>query len=573
MRELVTSRAKSSVEVKILLVGDCLFLDLCTFLAVPLLERGITLRPVYATSKNPIELRSMLRGMAGEKFDLICYSPYSYEFNVLLAQTHYPKWIFSSRHALRKLAGDAHRQIVSTLRLLSEEFECSIFVHNTANIRRHSNTFASWTKNLVTRFARTTVAREANSLLAHEVADRNLIAPRPLVVIDELALVEKFGEMKLGKKFYDSEPQHPTVMALQLAAIYRDITYTAKFLLGKKVVVADLDNTLWKGVIGEGVVEHDHRRQQVLKQLRNKGVLLAIASKNDPGNVRWNGASLQETDFVAAEINWGHKTASIKRIGQDLNLKLKDFVFIDDRPDEREMVQLSIPGIHCMDATSESTWHMLEWWAAALPEQTETDRTQMYHERRERQAHLDRLAEKEDDQQLLASLGLRLEIRPATQKEMVRAAELINRTNQFNTCGSRVTNQQVAGWIDSARHQVLIAEAADKFGTMGIISVMVVEQLPDALQIPVWVLSCRVFGFGIENAMLNQVRRSAQRLGIETIRGLFVETPNNQPCRETYPSNGFTWDGSAWELRGVEAVAEPAWLAVTVLEESSPVPR
>ena len=567
IRELVTVRAQSSREVKILLVGDCLFLDLCTFLAVPLLDRGITLRPVYATSKNPIELRTALRGLAGEKFDLICYSPYSYEFNVALAQTHYPKGIFSSGRTLRKLAGDAHRQIVSTLRLLSEEFDCNVFVHNTANIRRHSDAVASYAKSFVTSHARKIAAKEANALLAHEVADRNMVAAKPVVVIDELELVDKFGELALGKKFYDSEPQHPTVMALRLAEIYRDIVCAAKYLVGKKVIVADLDNTLWKGVIGEGNVEHDHRRQQVLKLLRQKGVLLTIASKNDPVNVRWNGASLQDSDFVSMQINWGSKTTSIKRIGEELNLKLKDFVFIDDRPDEREMVQLSIPGIYCMDATIESTWRMLEWWAAALPEQNEGDRTQMYHERKQRQAHLDSVAEKEDDQQLLASLGLRLEIRSASQKEMSRVAELINRTNQFNTCGSRVSNQQVSAWIDSAQHQVLVAEAADKFGTMGVISAMIVEQVPDALQIPVWVLSCRVFGFGIENAMLNQVRRSAQRLGLDTVRGLMVETPNNQPCREVYSSNGFSWNGTVWELQGVAPGSEPAWLSITALED------
>jgi FkbH-like protein len=573
IRETVTTGAQSSREVKILLVGDCLFLDLCTFLAVPLLNQGITLRPVYATSKNPIELRSTLRGLTGEHFDLICYSPYSYEFNILLAQTHYPKGIFSGRRSLRALAGDAHRQIASTLRLLSEEFNCSVFVHNTANIRRHNNSPASYAKSFVTSYARKVAAKEANTLLANRVADQNMVAPRPVVVIDELALVARHGELTLGKKFYDSEPQHPTVMALRLAEVYRDLVCAAKYLVGKKVVVADLDNTLWKGVIGEGSVEHDHRRQQVLKLLRQKGVLLAIASKNDPANVRWTGATLQDNDFVASQINWGPKATSIKRIAEELNLKLKDFVFLDDRPDEREMVHMAIPAVHCLDASADSTWQMLDWWAAALPEQTEGDRTQMYLERKLRQAHLDEVAEQEDQQQLLSSLGLRLEIRQASQKELARAAELINRTNQFNTCGSRVTTQQVAAWSASAQHQVLVAEAADKFGSMGIISAMVLEQLHDAVQIPVWVLSCRVFGYGIETAMLNQVRRNAQGLGTDTIRGIFVETPHNQPCRDVYQSNGFSWNGTVWERRGMDIAPDPAWLSVTVMDESSAIPR
>ena len=101
-----------------------------------------------------------------------------------------------------------------------------------------------------------------------------------------------------------------------------------------------------------------------------------IASKNDPRSVRWDGALLSETDFVASQIHWEPKNISIKRIAVELNLNMKDFVFIDDRPDEREMVRLASPGVHCMDATADATWRMLEWWASALPEQSEENRTQ-----------------------------------------------------------------------------------------------------------------------------------------------------------------------------------------------------
>src|SRR6202012_3134001 len=163
--------------------------------------------------------------------------------------------------------------------------------------------------------------------------------------------------------------------------------------------------------------------------------------KNDPRNVHWRGALLQENDFVASQINWGPKPANIKRIAGELNLKLKDFVFIDDRSDELEMARLACPGIHCMDAASKSTWQTLDWWAKALPSQTEADRTQMYLERKLRQQHLDETAGNESQQELLATLGLRVEIRPAEQKDLFRAVDLINRTSQFNTCGTRVSNQ------------------------------------------------------------------------------------------------------------------------------------
>ena len=566
LRELVTTGARSSKEVSILLVGDCLFLDVSTFLAAPLLDQGITLRPVFVTSKNPVELRSTLRGLAAQEFDLVCYSPYTYEFSVLFAQTHYLSGALSSPQSLRRLAREAHLQIAPIIHLLSSQFDCTVFVHTTANIRRHASTLGSYAKNFVTLVARKIAAKEANALLTQELTELNAVTPNPVVLVNELSLVAKYGELELAKKFYDSEPVHPTHMSQRLSETYTDIISSVKHLLGKKVVVLDLDNTLWHGIIGEGSVQNDHRRQRVLQILRQKGILLAIASKNDPRNVHWRGALLQENDFVASQINWDPKPTNIKRIAGELNLKLKDFVFIEDRPDELEMVRLASPGIHCMDATSESTWQTLDWWAEALPSQTDADRTQMYLERKLRQQHLDETAGNESQQDLLATLGLRVEIRPVAQKDLLRAAELINRTNQFNTCGTRVSNQGFVAWNDSAQHHILVAEASDKFGDMGIISVMVLEQAGNTLNIAVWVLSCRVFGFGIETAMLNQVQRIADRLEIRNLRGLLVETPNNQPCRNVYASNGFVSNGKDWQPQVLETPPDPAWLSVTVLE-------
>jgi FkbH-like protein len=566
LRELVTAGARSSKEVSILLVGDCLFLDVSTFLASPLLDRGITLRPVFVTSKNPVELRNTLRGLAAQKFDLVCYSPYTYEFSVLFAQTHYLAGALSGPRSLRRLAREAHLQIAPTIHLLSGQFDCTVFVHTTANIRRHASTLGSYAKNLVTLAARKIAAKEANALLTQEITELNAVTRNPVVLINELSLVAKYGELELAKKFYDSEPVHPTRMSQRLSETYIDIISSVKNLLGKKVVVLDLDNTVWHGLIGEGSVQNDYRRQRVLQILRQKGILLAIASKNDPRNVHWRGALLQENDFVASQINWDPKPANIKRIAGVLNLKLKDFVFIDDRSDELEMARLACPGIHCMDAASKSTWQTLDWWAKALPSPTEADRTQMYLERKLRQQHLDETAGNESQQELLATLGLCVEIRPAEQKDLFRAVELINRTSQFNTCGTRVSNQAFAAWNDSARHHILVAEASDKFGGMGIISVMVLEEAGNTLNIAVWVLSCRVFGFGIETAILNQVQRIADRLEIPNLRGLLVETPNNQPCRNVYASNGFVSNGKDWELQVSEIPPDPAWLSITVLE-------
>ena len=119
---------------------------------------------------------------------------------------------------------------------------------------------------------------------------------------------------------------------------YRDILYAHAWLLKKKLIVCDLDNTLWDGVIGEGAVGHYACRQRILSSLRQRGVLLAINSKNDPARVRFDGGLLTASDFVATQVNWDPKVRNMKAILAELNLKSKDTIFIDDRADERALM-------------------------------------------------------------------------------------------------------------------------------------------------------------------------------------------------------------------------------------------
>jgi FkbH-like protein len=551
-RDLVT-QIRSSREVRILFIGDCLFLDITTFLATLLLERGFTLRPVFLTTKNPVEMSTSLRSLSAQTFDLVCFSPYSYEQNFALARTHALQGILSGPSALRAMADEAHAQMLPTLRLLSSLFECGVYVHNTANVRRHDGTAASFAKNFVTARGRRIAAARVNRLLETEVQAHNAVSPRPVVLVDERVLAARYGNVALARKFYSTESVHPTVLSLRLAETYVDIIAASRYLSGRKLVVVDLDHTLWDGVIGEGSVEHHLDRQKILRRLKLKGILLAIASKNDARNIRWEGGVLASADFVAQQIHWEPKSTSVRRIAVELNLDAAHFVFVDDRADEREIVAAAHPGTLCLDATDEASWRMLDWWASSLPEQTGEDRTQTYIERKQRQEHLDVPAD--DPADLLVGLGLRVAIHALAAKDLDRAVELVNRTNQFNVRGSRVTRQQITAWSRSQEHRVLVAEAADKFGGMGIVSVMVLA----GSEITVWVLSCRVFGFGIEAALLNEVRRKAV-----TVRGVIVETASNQPCREVYASNGFERIGDAWQSTPGAAPANPGWLAVTV---------
>ena len=179
-------------------------------------------------------------------------------------------------------------------------------------------------------------------------------------------------------------------------------------------------------------------------------MLLAISSKNDPRNVHWTGAELNEDDFVAAQINWDSKVLQLRRIADELNLKLKDFLFVDDRADERAGIASMIPEIQTLDAESPNVWREPALLAGFLPEQDEIDRTLAYKQRAQRERFLEdheMLADKQ--REFFRGLKLTLTIRSAEHKDLKRVVELINRTNQFNLCGTRTTLKEMTGWHNS----------------------------------------------------------------------------------------------------------------------------
>jgi FkbH-like protein len=558
-------------QVRVLFVGDCLHLDVVAFLAAPLLEQGLRLESTFATSKTIPELLRYLRDLEERTFDLIFFSPFSYEFHLEYSQLRFLRAAFMSGEKLDAMLAGAKADTLSVMRLLGSLFEAPIFVHNSSGVRRHDGSVRELAKNRITQRIRSVARRGINEWLPIQIDALNRESYPHFFLLDEAGLLRGRPENELGRHFYDAGLQHPAELGRVVAGLYLDVVLAQALLAKKKVVICDLDNTLWDGAIGEGEVHHYHDRQRTLKRLRNKGLLLAINSKNDPKNVRWDGAGLTLDDFVCCQINWTSKVQNIRRISDELNLKTKDFLFIDDRADERAMVVETMPEVLALDAESQAVWRRLSLAADLLPEQEELDRTLAYKQRAKREQFLeDAEAAAAEQRELFRRLEFRVSIRRPERRELKRVAELINRTNQFNMCGSRTTLNEVTGWYDGNSHSVLIVNAHDKFGGMGTICVAVTREADGCVEIPVFVLSCRVFGYGVETALLNYVKRSAGFPGRgKQIIGRYVATASNQPCRDTYARHGFTHEGDAWVYRGGGAVEDPDWLTVDVEAEAA----
>jgi FkbH-like protein len=547
-------------HLKALLIGDCIQLEALCALLGSSSQVQISITPVTVLERLQPALRNEIRSLPAKEFDLVFFSPFSHrylnEYEILLE----PGSLLWTHSRLDAHIAKMLHEISLTVETLVSHFDCSIYIHNTAGTTQSFGWLSGLAKNLLSFRNRAHARRTINAAISSLLRDPRFTAYARLHLIDEHSLREGSSDYSLARVCFAGYALHPTRLGLELGRhFYYEAAYTNAFLADKKVLVCDLDDTLWDGAIGEGRVTHFVERQELLLQLKKRGVLLSINSKNDAKNVNWLGAPLQFEDFVAPQINWEPKAVNVTRIRNELNLSIKDFVFLDNRPDELERVQNAFPEILTLDSSKPSTWRLLSHWQEILSPPAD-DRTRQYRERLQRTEYLNRQSAEpaliEDETAALKALCLSVIIRRAGSADLKRAVELINRTNQFNLCGSRTTLRELQ---EPSGRFTIVAEGRDKFGNMGIIGIMVADRKPDGIEIPIFVLSCRAFGFGFEYALLNSLHRlpNAAR-----ILGHYKETQFNGPCRKLYPNSGLTWDGQHWVGTVSGLRPDPDWLTV-----------
>jgi FkbH-like protein len=359
--------------------------------------------------------------------------------------------------------------------------------------------------------------------------------------------------------------------------------------LNRKCVVVDLDNTLWSGVIGEDGLAGIQlgadapgnafvALQSELEKLWRRGILLAIASKN---NLEDAQAALEQhpdmllrpSHFAAQRINWNSKAANIRAIALELNIGLDSLVFLDDNPVERAHVRAELPQVLVPELPTDPADYR-----ACLLELGVFDTLALTNEDRQRnQLYADQKARREAEAQLgaggtvddyLADLDLVVEIETANPLNLARIAQLTNKTNQFNLTTRRYTEAEIAdrlarGW------RVFGARVKDRFGDNGLTGLIMLTPSSDAWIIDTLLLSCRVMGRRVETALLAVVADEALRNGATRLRGWFYPTEKNAPARDVYRDHGFVIrehgpdDSVLWELDlHADVPSVPDWLTV-----------
>jgi FkbH-like protein len=319
--------------------------------------------------------------------------------------------------------------------------------------------------------------------------------------------------------------------------------------LGKKVIVCDLDNTMWGGVaaddeiqniklgspdpVGECFVEF----QRSLKALKARGILLAICSKNDETFARSVIAEhpsmiLREADFVAWRINWVDKATNLAILAEELNLGLDSLVFLDDSLEERDQVRRLLPQVYVPDLPASPTEYArfvesLTCFEAANLSVEDYARTTMYqaeHGRRLSQEVAGGIEE------WLRSLELRVSASRLTKKSLPRAAQLLNKTNQFNLSVRRMDEQTFWQWSQEPGHSVYVFNVSDKFGDFGLTAIASLACSGSVGQIVDFVMSCRVMGKTVEAAILAYIVGEASRMGVGALSAPPTPTTRNAPA-------------------------------------------
>jgi len=327
---------------------------------------------------------------------------------------------------------------------------------------------------------------------------------------------------------------------------------------GVKCVVLDLDNTLWGGIIGEdgldgirighlGDGEAYTHFQHFLLALKERGILLAVCSKNNPETALqpFRGHPemvLKEHDIVAFLANWESKAENITHISETLNLSLRSMVFVDDNPAERGIVREALPDVIVPELPEDPAEYVrclaeLNLFEATSHSSLDAERTDLYRVDAQRKLAGRTFSSPEDH---LRSLEMRVDCRRFEPFHLPRVVQLLQRSNQFNLQTRRYSLAQCEAFMrDDTKWLPICVSLRDKYGDVGIISVVIASLETKTLAIEEWVMSCRVLARGVEQFAMNFIVESARTRGIDVVTGRYVPTEKNRMVKDFFAGFGF----------------------------------
>ncbi|MBV9988771.1 MAG: HAD family hydrolase [Chitinophagaceae bacterium] len=334
-----------------------------------------------------------------------------------------------------------------------------------------------------------------------------------------------------------------------------------------KCLVLDLDNTLWGGIIGDDGLENIQLGnlgigkafvafQHWIKKLKERGIILAVCSKNSPEIAqevfeKHPEMVLRLDDFAVFAVNWENKADNLRHIQSILNIGFDSMVFLDDNPFEREMVRTHVPGITVPELPGDPAEYLeylqgMNLFETISVSAEDADRNKLYQAEALRKSTIQKFTNEDD---YLQSLLMQSRVEPFNNYNTPRVAQLTQRSNQFNLRTVRYTEADIERIASSQQHAGFCFTLEDTFGSHGLIAVVIlVKEDPATLFIDTWLMSCRVLKRGMEQFTLNTLAAFAKKHGFRKLKGEYRPTAKNGLVKDHYEALGFTQSGDHWLL-------------------------
>jgi|JI10StandDraft_1071094.scaffolds.fasta_scaffold22181_5 FkbH-like protein len=417
-------------------------------------------------------------------------------------------------------------------------------------------------------------AKTSYSLL-HQIRKLNVLVQDlaqekgSVFVLDVLSLVNRVGTSNaVSSKWYivsQNVFQIDFLPAVAKACIDIISAFAGR---SNKCIILDLDNTIWGGVIGDdgmdriqlgdlGIGKAFTQLQVWVKELKQRGVIVAVCSKNDERVAKevfekHPDMVLRLEDISLFVANWSNKGDNLKYIQEVLNIGLDSMVFIDDNPFERNLVRSMFPAITVPELPEDPASYLTYLQSLNLFETvsfTDEDlqRTRQYQEESQRAVIRN---SSESLEKYLAGLEMEAVVETITPFNLARCAQLTQRSNQFNLTTIRYSEEQLTQFLNDGGKAVCIS-LKDRFGDYGLISLLLLEKKNDVMEINTWIMSCRVLKRGVEEFAVNEVMKVAAAEGAAAVEGAYVSTAKNSMVKDIYGSMGFEKLGDGKSRREV----------------------
>ena len=391
-----------------------------------------------------------------------------------------------------------------------------------------------------------------------------------IFILNSQKWISNSGNIAYSPKLWylSKTPFHTSVFS----SASKDISSCIKSEKGgsRKLIITDLDNTLWGGVVGdvgyENLILGGHNPigeaykdfQLALKSISNLGVVLAITSKNEE-SVALKAIEnhpemvLRKDSFVSWRINWDDKAKNIFEISQELNLGLDSIVFLDDNPFERERVKHSLPEVFVPELPKDPMLYrqfllQLDCFNSNAISEEDLKRTELYALEKQRNVHKNGF---NDLEEWLKSIDIKVKCEKINDENFQRALQLLNKTNQMNLMTARYSEKELLDKSFEENSFSYTFSVKDNFGDAGLTGVIGLKKVQNVLFFTDFVLSCRVIGRKIEETMLSVAFRIAKENGCSKLIANYSRTDKNKPCHDFFKSSGFeeTDEIFVWDLK------------------------